>query len=154
MRTYSFNLTNDSLISFYTNDVIWFGMGQWSWYWVSKEALLNQVPIASFLQVCRRTGDPNKLMFCKRCDGAYHCYCQHPSHKVGCTTYSWFPIFGWKYAYICSCMLQNVSAGVYVCPKHTKCHSCGSNVPGNGLSVRYGLLLFWSINLFLCLHWW
>ncbi|PRQ54707.1 putative histone-lysine N-methyltransferase chromatin regulator PHD family [Rosa chinensis] len=69
-------------------------------------------PRAEF--VCRRTGDPNKLMFCKRCDGAYHCYCQHPSHK-------------------------NVSAGVYVCPKHTKCHSCGSNVPGNGLSVRWFL---------------
>ncbi|GJW06458.1 isoleucine--tRNA ligase, chloroplastic/mitochondrial-like protein [Tanacetum coccineum] len=24
----------------------------------------------------------NKLMFCKRCDGAYHCYCQHPPHNV------------------------------------------------------------------------
>lgn len=35
-------------------------------------------------QVCRRTGDPNKFMFCKRCDGAYHCYCQQPPHKVGC----------------------------------------------------------------------
>lgn len=22
-------------------------------------------------------------MFCRRCDGAYHCYCQHPPHKVG-----------------------------------------------------------------------
>uniref|UniRef100_A0A0E0FCQ9 PHD-type domain-containing protein n=1 Tax=Oryza meridionalis TaxID=40149 RepID=A0A0E0FCQ9_9ORYZ len=33
-------------------------------------------------KVCRRPGDPNKLMFCKRCDGAYHCYCQQPSHKV------------------------------------------------------------------------
>lgn len=21
-------------------------------------------------------------MFCKRCDGAYHCYCQQPPHKV------------------------------------------------------------------------
>jgi hypothetical protein len=36
----------------------------------------------SYVQVCRRPGDPNKLMFCKRCDGAYHCYCQQPSHKV------------------------------------------------------------------------
>lgn len=36
-------------------------------------------------QVCRRTGDPNKLMYCKRCDGAYHCYCQQPPHKV-CVT--------------------------------------------------------------------
>ncbi|XP_050384766.1 uncharacterized protein LOC126801456 [Argentina anserina] len=71
-------------------------------------------PSCRICEVCRRTGDPNKLMFCKRCDGAYHCYCQHPSHK-------------------------NVSAGVYVCPKHTKCHSCGSNVPGNGLSVRWFL---------------
>ncbi|GJQ95108.1 Myb domain protein 62 [Tanacetum coccineum] len=32
-------------------------------------------------RVCQKTGDPNKLMFCKRCDGAYHCYCQHPPHK-------------------------------------------------------------------------
>nr|CAD1839708.1 unnamed protein product [Ananas comosus var. bracteatus] len=54
-------------------------------------------------QVCRRTGDPNKLMFCKRCDGAYHCYCQQPPHK-------------------------NISRGPYLCPKHTKCHSCRSNV--------------------------
>lgn len=36
-----------------------------------------------FLQVCRRTGDPNKFMFCRRCDDAYHCYCQQPPHKVG-----------------------------------------------------------------------
>ncbi|KAK6143165.1 hypothetical protein DH2020_023513 [Rehmannia glutinosa] len=61
--------------------------------------------------VCRRTGDPNKFMFCKRCDGAFHCYCQQPPHK-------------------------NVGHGPYLCPKHTKCHSCGSSVPGNGLSVR------------------
>uniref|UniRef100_A0A803NBN8 PHD-type domain-containing protein n=1 Tax=Chenopodium quinoa TaxID=63459 RepID=A0A803NBN8_CHEQI len=33
----------------------------------------------------------------------------------------------------------NVSSGPYLCPKHTKCHSCGSNVPGNGLSVRWFL---------------
>ncbi|XP_068343569.1 uncharacterized protein [Pyrus communis] len=71
-------------------------------------------PLCRICEVCRRTGDPNKLMFCKRCDGAYHCYCQHPSHK-------------------------NVSPGPYVCPKHTQCHSCGSKVPGNGLSVRWFL---------------
>ncbi|OIW05550.1 hypothetical protein TanjilG_23336 [Lupinus angustifolius] len=63
---------------------------------------------------CRRTGDPSKFMFCKRCDGAYHCYCLQPPHK-------------------------NVSTGLYLCPKHTRCHSCGSNVPGNGLSVRWFL---------------
>ncbi|EXB32768.1 Histone-lysine N-methyltransferase MLL4 [Morus notabilis] len=33
----------------------------------------------------------------------------------------------------------NVSSGPYLCPKHTKCHSCGSTVPGNGLSVRWFL---------------
>ncbi|XP_024025733.1 uncharacterized protein LOC21395708 isoform X2 [Morus notabilis] len=71
-------------------------------------------PSCRICEVCRRTGDPNKFMFCKRCDGAYHCYCQHPSHK-------------------------NVSSGPYLCPKHTKCHSCGSTVPGNGLSVRWFL---------------
>ncbi|KAK1401175.1 histone-lysine N-methyltransferase 2D [Heracleum sosnowskyi] len=71
-------------------------------------------PSCRTCEVCRRTGDPNKFMFCKRCDGAYHCYCQHPPHK-------------------------NVSNGPYLCPKHTRCHSCGSNVPGNGLSVRWFL---------------
>ncbi|XP_038723357.1 uncharacterized protein LOC120015181 [Tripterygium wilfordii] len=71
-------------------------------------------PSCRICEVCRRTGDPNKFVFCKRCDGAYHCYCQHPPHK-------------------------NVSSGPYLCPKHTRCHSCGSNVPGNGLSVRWFL---------------
>lgn len=65
-------------------------------------------------EVCRRPGDPNKLMFCKRCDGAYHCYCQQPSHK-------------------------NVTHGPYLCPKHTRCHSCGSGVPGSGHSTRWFL---------------
>lgn len=37
--------------------------------------------------------------------------------------------------------MQNVSSGPYLCPKHTRCHSCGSTVPGNGSSVRYWLLL-------------
>ncbi|KAL5827369.1 hypothetical protein ACOSQ3_019211 [Xanthoceras sorbifolium] len=71
-------------------------------------------PSCRICEICRRTGDPNKFMFCRRCDAAYHCYCQHPPHK-------------------------NVSSGPYLCPKHTRCHSCGSNVPGNGLSVRWFL---------------
>ncbi|KAK2637037.1 hypothetical protein Ddye_031829 [Dipteronia dyeriana] len=71
-------------------------------------------PSCRICEICRRTGDPNKFMFCRRCDGAYHCYCQHPPHK-------------------------NVGSGPYLCPKHTRCHSCGSNVPGNGLSVRWFL---------------
>ncbi|KAK9068883.1 hypothetical protein SSX86_012999 [Deinandra increscens subsp. villosa] len=71
-------------------------------------------PSCRVCEVCRRTGDPNKLMFCKRCDGAYHCYCQHPPHK-------------------------NVSKGPYLCPKHTSCHSCASTVPGNGSSLRWFL---------------
>ncbi|XP_008801693.2 uncharacterized protein LOC103715735 isoform X1 [Phoenix dactylifera] len=71
-------------------------------------------PSCRICEVCRRTGDPNKLMFCKRCDGAYHCYCQQPPHK-------------------------NVSHGPYLCPKHTRCHSCGSTVPGSGLSTRWFL---------------
>lgn len=80
-------------------------------------------------------------MFCKRCDGAYHCYCQQPPHKVGC----WILIPVVYVAIETVCLmgfwtLQNVSNGPYLCPKHTKCHSCGSNVPGNGLSVRYQLL--------------
>ncbi|KAL0857908.1 hypothetical protein Bca101_063062 [Brassica carinata] len=71
-------------------------------------------PSCRVCEVCRRTGDPNKFVFCKRCDAAYHCYCQHPPHK-------------------------NVSSGPYLCPKHTRCHSCDSTVPGNGLSVRWFL---------------
>ncbi|KAA8515670.1 hypothetical protein F0562_018719 [Nyssa sinensis] len=71
-------------------------------------------PSCRICEVCRRTGDSNKFMFCKRCDGAYHCYCQQPPHK-------------------------NVSSGPYLCPKHTRCHSCGSTVPGNGLSTRWFL---------------
>ncbi|WMV10801.1 hypothetical protein MTR67_004186 [Solanum verrucosum] len=71
-------------------------------------------PSCRLCEGCRRTGDPNKFMFCKRCDAAYHCYCMQPPHK-------------------------NVSSGPYLCPKHTKCHSCSSNVPGNGLSVRWFL---------------
>ena len=37
-----------------------------------------------------------------------------------------------------SCItLQNVTNGPYLCPKHTRCHSCGSGVPGSGHSTRY-----------------
>ncbi|KAF6168361.1 hypothetical protein GIB67_018201 [Kingdonia uniflora] len=71
-------------------------------------------PSCRSCEICRRTGDPTKFLFCKRCDGAYHCYCQHPPHK-------------------------NVSSGPYVCSKHTKCHSCDSTIPGNGLSTRWFL---------------
>ncbi|XP_062174308.1 uncharacterized protein LOC133879664 [Alnus glutinosa] len=71
-------------------------------------------PSCRICEVCLKTGDPNKFMFCKRCDGAHHCYCQQPSHK-------------------------NVSSGPYLCPKHTRCHSCASTVPGNGSSVRWFL---------------
>ncbi|KAM0952023.1 putative [histone H3]-lysine(4) N-trimethyltransferase chromatin regulator PHD family [Dioscorea sansibarensis] len=71
-------------------------------------------PSCRTCEVCRRGGDPTKLMYCKRCDGAYHCYCQQPPHK-------------------------NVSHGPYLCPKHTRCHSCGSTVSGNGLSTRWFL---------------
>ncbi|XP_042066084.1 uncharacterized protein LOC121809496 isoform X2 [Salvia splendens] len=71
-------------------------------------------PSCRICEVCQKTGDPNKFMFCKRCDGALHCYCQQPPHK-------------------------NVGYGPYLCPKHTNCHSCGSSVPGNGLSVRWFL---------------
>ncbi|KAL5205890.1 hypothetical protein ABZP36_034099 [Zizania latifolia] len=71
-------------------------------------------PSCRSCEVCRRPGDPKKLMFCKRCDGAYHCYCQQPSHK-------------------------NVTHGPYLCPKHTRCHSCGSGVPGSGHSTRWFL---------------
>nr|XP_051205556.1 uncharacterized protein LOC127319623 [Lolium perenne] len=71
-------------------------------------------PSCRSCEECRRPGDPNKLMFCKRCDSAYHCYCQQPSHK-------------------------NVPQGPYLCPKHTRCHSCGSGVPGSGHSTRWFL---------------
>ncbi|XP_062203720.1 uncharacterized protein LOC133905924 [Phragmites australis] len=71
-------------------------------------------PSCRSCEVCRRPGDPNKLMFCRRCDCAYHCYCQQPSHK-------------------------NVTNGPYLCPKHTRCHSCGSGVPGSGHSTRWFL---------------
>lgn len=57
--------------------------------------------------------------------------------RWGVHWYSWVYISARKYAYIYWFMMQNVSPGPYVCPKHTQCHSCGSKVPGNGLSVRY-----------------
>ncbi|KAH9302021.1 hypothetical protein KI387_013604, partial [Taxus chinensis] len=74
--------------------------------------LLGFVPSCMSCEVCKRTGDPSKLMFCKRCDAACHSYCQQPPHK-------------------------NVTPGPYLCPKHTWCHSCGSTVPGSGISTRW-----------------
>ncbi|XP_010257186.1 PREDICTED: uncharacterized protein LOC104597390 [Nelumbo nucifera] len=71
-------------------------------------------PSCRICEVCRRAGDPTKFMFCKRCDSAYHCYCQQPPHK-------------------------NVSVGPFLCPKHTRCHSCRSNVSGSGPSTRWFL---------------
>lgn len=54
---------------------------------IHQDFVLGQILIFTwtafvFFQVCRRAGDPNKFMFCKRCDDAYHCYCQQPPHKV------------------------------------------------------------------------
>ncbi|XP_015062920.1 histone-lysine N-methyltransferase 2D-like isoform X2 [Solanum pennellii] len=71
-------------------------------------------PSCRVCEGCQTTGDPNKFMFCKRCDAAYHCYCMQPP-------------------------LKKVSSGPYLCPKHTKCHSCCSNVPGNGLRASWYL---------------
>ncbi|CAK9870338.1 unnamed protein product [Sphagnum jensenii] len=65
-------------------------------------------------EVCKRTGEPNKLMFCKRCDEAYHVYCQQPP-------------------------LKHVPKGPFMCPKHARCHSCGTHVPGGGVSSRWFL---------------
>jgi hypothetical protein len=63
-------------------------------------------------EVCRQAGDASKLMFCKRCDEGFHIYCQQPP-------------------------LKHVPKGPYLCPKHTVCHSCNSNVPGSGVSSRW-----------------
>lgn len=55
-------------------------------------------------------------------------------------------ILRWK-GFVCIIyfLVQNVSSGPYLCPKHTRCHSCNSSVPGNGLSVRYVVLsTLWS----------
>ncbi|KAG5521675.1 hypothetical protein RHGRI_034036 [Rhododendron griersonianum] len=60
-------------------------------------------PSCRICEVCRRTGDQTRFMFCKRCDGAYHCYCQQPPHK-------------------------NVSNGPYLCSKHTRCPGNGLSV--------------------------
>ncbi|CAK9209854.1 unnamed protein product [Sphagnum troendelagicum] len=65
-------------------------------------------------EVCKRTVEPNKLMFCKRCDEAYHVYCQQPP-------------------------LKHVPKGPFMCPKHARCHSCGTHVPGGGVSSRWFL---------------
>ncbi|CAK9264595.1 unnamed protein product [Sphagnum jensenii] len=65
-------------------------------------------------EVCKRTVEPNKLMFCKRCDEAYHVYCQQPP-------------------------LKHVPKGPFMCPKHARCHSCGTHVSGGGVSSRWFL---------------
>eukprot|EP00268_Persea_americana_P048871 TRINITY_DN5198_c0_g2_i5.p1 TRINITY_DN5198_c0_g2~~TRINITY_DN5198_c0_g2_i5.p1 ORF type:complete len:839 (-),score=164.74 TRINITY_DN5198_c0_g2_i5:613-3129(-) len=71
-------------------------------------------PSCRICEVCRRAGDPNRFMFCKRCDDAYHCYCQQPPHK-------------------------KITSGPFLCPKHTRCHGCGSAVSGSGFSTRWWL---------------
>ncbi|XP_027770915.1 uncharacterized protein LOC107024954 isoform X5 [Solanum pennellii] len=71
-------------------------------------------PSCRLCEGCQTTGDSRKFMYCKRCDAAYHCHCMQPPHK-------------------------RVRGGPYLCPKHTKCHSCSSNVPGKGLTVRWFL---------------
>lgn len=48
------------------------------WQWTVLNGELN------ILQVCKRTGDSTKLMFCKRCDQAYHSHCLQPPLKVSC----------------------------------------------------------------------
>ncbi|EOA23587.1 hypothetical protein CARUB_v10016782mg [Capsella rubella] len=86
--------------------------------WAQHRDLFNwnswACPSCRICEGCGTVGDPKKFMFCKRCDAAYHCDCQQPRHK-------------------------NVSSGPYLCPKHTKCYSCGSTVPGNGQSLRWFL---------------
>ena len=42
---------------------------------------LDLTSLSDLQSVRRSTGDLTRLMFCKRCDGACHCYCQHLSHK-------------------------------------------------------------------------
>ncbi|KAF8050341.1 hypothetical protein N665_1994s0010 [Sinapis alba] len=86
--------------------------------WAQHRDLFNwsswACPSCRTCEACGTSGDPKKLMFCKRCDDAYHCDCQQPRHKT-------------------------VTSGPYLCPKHTKCYSCGSKVPGNGQSLRWFL---------------
>ncbi|KAG0598525.1 hypothetical protein M758_12G081400 [Ceratodon purpureus] len=65
-------------------------------------------------EVCSRTGDPNKLMFCKRCDHAHHATCLQPP-------------------------LKHVPKGPFVCPKHVRCTSCSTTVPGGGVSSKWFL---------------
>ncbi|XP_009136653.1 uncharacterized protein LOC103860742 [Brassica rapa] len=86
--------------------------------WTQHRDLFNwsswACPSCRTCEGCGTSGDPKKLMFCKRCDDAYHCDCQQPRHKT-------------------------VASGPYLCHKHTKCYSCGSKVPGNGQSLRWFL---------------
>ncbi|CAN7012985.1 unnamed protein product [Brassica rapa subsp. trilocularis] len=86
--------------------------------WAQHRDLFNwsswACPSCRTCEGCGTSGDPKKLMFCKRCDDAYHCDCQQPRHKT-------------------------VTSGPYLCHKHTKCYSCRSKVPGNGQSLRWFL---------------
>ncbi|XP_024383481.1 uncharacterized protein [Physcomitrium patens] len=87
-------------------------------YWAEHRDLFNW---ASWMcgscrvcEVCLRSGDSNKLMFCKRCDHAYHSSCLHPP-------------------------LKHVPKGPFVCPKHVRCTSCNTTVPGGGVSSKWFL---------------
>ncbi|EFJ19680.1 hypothetical protein SELMODRAFT_444121 [Selaginella moellendorffii] len=61
---------------------------------------------------CKVTGDPNRLLFCKRCDEAHHNNCKQSGAKAP-------------------------AKGPFLCPKHSQCHSCGTRVPGGGSSSRW-----------------
>jgi hypothetical protein len=54
--------------------------------WAQHRDLFNwsswACPSCRICEGCGTLGDPKKFMFCKRCDDAYHCDCQHPRHKV------------------------------------------------------------------------
>jgi hypothetical protein len=97
--------------------------------WAQHRDLFNwsswACPSCRICEGCGTLGDPKKFMFCKRCDDAYHCDCQHPRHK-------------------------NVSSGPYLCPKHTKCYSCESTVPGNGQSLRYLTFCLVILEIYSC----
>jgi hypothetical protein len=96
-----------------------------------------------FIQVWLKTGDPNKFMFVK---DAMVLTIVTASSLLTRWGINWlfqsFISLLKELAYICSWIMQNVSSGPYLCPKHTKCHRCASSVPRNGSSVRYWL--FWS----------
>jgi len=75
----------------------------WSWFYVILFFLLivHEHGIFFHFQVCRRAGDSTKFKFCKRCDGAVHCYCMQPPHKVILGRYSFdFLCFGRHLPYV------------------------------------------------------